>query len=115
MEVFPFLTDLVDHLESDVQLQHSQDELEPGAHLPAGQRDVDGEHDVVGVHGLSQRFIEAVDLLAAVRPPRDQPAGPSGTVYTLSGQVPDGTGGTGSCGSGETTLCSYCTLSGGFN
>ena len=84
------------HLEGDVELQDEQHELEPGAHLLVGQRDVDGEHDVVGLDLLGHGLVEGADGLALVGPPRHEPLGALvalGRVHALGGQVEDRRGG----------------------
>lgn len=43
------LTDLIDHFERNVKLQHSQHVLKPGAHLLVGKRYVHSKNNVVGV------------------------------------------------------------------
>lgn len=69
------LTQVVVHLEGDVQLHDEKHELEPGAHLLAGERDVHGKHDVVGLDLPAHRFVEVFELLTVVGSPGHQPLG----------------------------------------
>lgn len=69
------LTEVVVHLEGDVQLHDEEHELEPGAHLLAGQRDVHGKHDVVGLDLPAHGLVEVLELLAVVGSPGHQPLG----------------------------------------
>lgn len=82
-------------------MQDDQHELEPGAHLLLGQRDVGGKHDVVGLDLLGHGLVEVPDLVALVGAPGHEPFGflpLLARVYALGGQVMDGCGGAGSWG-----------------
>lgn len=105
------LTYLVVHLERDVKLQDDQHELEPGAHLLVGQRNVDGKHNVVGLNLLGHGFIEGADLFALVGTPRHEQFGflsMFGCVHTLGGQVLNRRGGARSWEGGTNTEWERC-------
>lgn len=93
------LTDRVVHIESDVELQDDQHELEPGAHLLLGHGNVRGEHNVVSLDLLSRGLVERLDLLTLGNTPWHEPLGLRCIfVHTFCCQVFHRTGGTGSCG-----------------
>lgn len=90
------LTYLVVHLESDVKLQDYQHELEPGAHLLVGQRNVDSEHNVVGFDPLGHGVIKGPDLVTLIGAPWHEPftfLPVLNRVHTLDGQVVNSGGG----------------------
>lgn len=91
------LTNLVLHFEGNVKLEDNQHELEPGSHLSVGQWNVDCKHNVVGLNSLGHGLIKVSDLAALVRAPWHEPIGALmmglHSVYTLGGQVMDGSGG----------------------
>lgn len=95
------LTDLVGEFEGNVELQDDQHELEPGTHLFIGQRDVNGEDDVVGFDPPGHGLVKVSNLVALVRTPGHEPL-PARVVcflvvHALGGQVVHGGGGTGGC------------------
>jgi len=69
------LTQVIVHLEGNVQLHDEEHELEPGAHLLAGERDVHSEDDVVGLDLPADRLIKVLELLTVVGSPGHQPLG----------------------------------------
>lgn len=69
------LTQVIVHLEGDVQLHDEEHELEPGAHLLVGERDVHSKHDVIGLDLPADRLIKVLELLAGVGSPGHQPLG----------------------------------------
>lgn len=80
-------------------MQDDQHELEPGAHLLLGQRNVGGKHDVVGLDLLGHGLVKAPDLVTLVGAPGHEPFGflsMLARVHALGCQVMDGCGGAGS-------------------